>query len=346
MNRLKVFINYPNKKSLIRIVREVLILSLNKKEIPFYYFKYLYRNVANAQDYLNHASLREQRLLKTHPRLHKPEYIKILTNKLSLSLFCQEQGLATPKTIAYNHKHSFTLSNNNDLSIKEPSELINLYEKLLTEGPLESVFFRPLTLDGGKGCFKITKANYAELLKKNFDTIMQNNYIHNAVVKQHPNINAIHKNALNTIRFITLITEEGATEIVFVAMRFGTGQSVVDNASSGGFFVKVDIESGELGEVGYFLPQHGGEEITHHPDSHVRLKGFKIPYFKEAKQLVVEAVKRIPNRLIGWDIGISETGPVIIEANTQPHIQGANIALGGILKNPRVKEIVEILKSE
>jgi len=39
-------------------------------------------------------------------------------------------------------------------------------------------------------------------------------------------------------------------------------------------------------------------------------------------------------RLIGWDIGISESGPVLIEGNSGYAIEGNDMAAEGYLSNP------------
>ncbi len=343
MNRLKVFLLYPNKKPIFRMLKEVIVLIIKKREIPYYYFKYLYRNRPNAVDFMLHASLKEQRALQYHSKLHNPKYSDLLDNKFNLSRFCSGNNLPTPRIISLNNKNKFMVNGKEDFA-ETLTQLQNIYESILEDKDLEGIFFRPFDLDSGRGCFKITTSNFKEVLNEYFQLLIDGDYIHTEVVKQHPKLNTVNDKALNTIRLITLITEQGNTEIIFSSIRFGVGDSVTDNASAGGFFVKIDNNTGKLVGPGYFLPQFGGDEISHHPISGVALEGFEIPFYDEMKTLVYRAVELIPDRLIGWDIGVSEIGPLIIEANRHPHIQGANIALGGILKNPRVKEVLETLK--
>ena len=59
--------------------------------------------------------------------------------------------------------------------------------------------------------------------------------------------------------------------------------------------------------------------FEYHPYTKVKIKGFKVPYFKEAIDLVIEASKKIPQiKYVGFDIAISDKGPVIIEGNECP----------------------------
>ena len=340
VNRIKVFLKDPNKKSVLQIIKEVIILTIMKRELPFYYFKYAYRKTVT--NYLDYLSLKEQNKLKIHPDLHNPEYIRILDNKLFFSLLSKSTSTKTPELISYNLKSSFSYRNKITLIYNE-QDLVLFYKKLFEENNINGLFFRPPSENSGKGCFKVTKLNYENEIKKHAQVILNSNYVHTEVIKQHELINRIHSTSINTLRMITLITSSGDIEIVSVFMRFGVGDSVVDNASSGGFFVGINLDDGTLKSRGHFLPQFGGEEITEHPESGFKFEGFSIPYYREACEIITNAVKVIPNRFIGWDVAICPNGPVIIEANTQPHLQMSNIAYGGLLKNKYVKKVMSEL---
>ncbi len=45
--------------------------------------------------------------------------------------------------------------------------------------------------------------------------------------------------------------------------------------------------------------------------------------------------------MIGWDVAISENGPLIIEGNDNNSLFMSDIAYGGYLKHPLFKEILE-----
>jgi hypothetical protein len=56
-----------------------------------------------------------------------------------------------------------------------------------------------------------------------------------------------------------------------------------------------------------------------HPTTKVPFVGFQIPYYKEAIEMCIEASKVIPEvAFVGFDIAISENGPVIVEGNELP----------------------------
>ena len=73
----------------------------------------------------------------------------------------------------------------------------------------------------------------------------------------------------------------------------------------------------------------------------------KIPYVKESFEMVKEAALLIPEiRYIGWDVAITEDGPVVIEANEYPSYG----LIQNYLLNPEnpghLKQIKDILGEE
>ena len=343
IGRIKIFIKDPNKKSFLKIIKEVFILVVTKKEIPFYYFKYLYRK--DVKNYLDYFSIGEANAIGSSQLLHKPEYKSLLENKLFFALLSEKSPLNTPKLISYNLGNTFYY-NNTVKQIYNKSDLVSFFEQVFTVNNLEGLFFRPPSEYGGKGVFKLTRTGLKNELDVRFDSLINGYYVHTKIIEQHKEINKIHNKSVSTLRIISLITSENHPEIISVFMRFGVGDSVIDNASSGGFFVGVNIDEGTLKDTGHYLSQYGGAKIKKHPDSGFIFEGFKVPYFKEACEEVLKGIMVIPNRFIGWDVAITPNGPIIVEANSSPHLQISNIVNGGLLKNPHIKKLLEELKQQ
>ena len=71
--------------------------------------------------------------------------------------------------------------------------------------------------------------------------------------------------------------------------------------------------------------------VYQHPDNSIVFEGFEIPFFKEA----VEMSKDLHSKLyrvhsIGWDIAITQNGPVFIEGNSLWEVSGTQAAVGGL----------------
>ena len=144
-------------------------------------------------------------------------------------------------------------------------------------------------------------------------------------VKQHPEINKICASSVNTIRIVTIssahrpVTNDGKMfDIAYVAFRIGGGTSIVDNFHSGGMVAAVDKNTGIILTD---AADGDGNVFKTHPVTGTKIKGFQIPYFKEAIDMVTkECQKHKIENYIGWDMAISETGPELIEVNDRPGV--------------------------
>lgn len=339
-NRILVFLNDPNKKHFLQICKEITVLLLLKKEIPKYYLKHFYKK--EFKNYRNYLGTRHGNLIHNSKKLHKYEHTSLMANKLAFSLYCEKYLLNTPKLIGYNFRTSFFYNNTLE-KINTKEDLSIFFIKAFNQSGLDELFIRPLSSLGGKGCFKLKKDDISLESEYNFVEVLKGSFLFTELINQHPEINAIHDKSINTIRLITYIDDNNNVHIIAGLMRFGIGDSVVDNAASGGFFIGINLKDGTLKEKGYRSMEYGGNEVREHPNSSFKLAGFKIPYFKEACELVIKAVQYIPNRFIGWDIALTPNGPILIEANENPDLHMTDVTYDGLLRNPHIKNLIDEL---
>jgi len=334
--RIKVFLRDPNKKHFLKICKEVCHLWVTKKEVPLYYFKHLYRkDVKNYTDYLG---LKICQKLHSSAQLHKKEYTSILNNKLNFSLYCEKHNIPTPDLIGHNFKSSF-FSSKGIREIRNFEELVYYYKVIFQNNNLKAIFFRPLALYGGAGCFMLTLENFEEQLKAEYDNLTNGDYTHTEVIAQHPEINTIYSQSINTIRILTH-NDDGEVDIITSFMRFGTGGNFVDNGSSGGLSLGIVQESGELKPSSYLDMEFGGGELEAHPDTSFVFHNFQIPYYKEACKLAITAAKHIPNGFVGWDVAITPDGPTLIEGNENPSLFVCDVLYGGLMRNPKMQKVI------
>lgn len=130
---------------------------------------------------------------------------------------------------------------------------------------------------------------------------------------QHEAINRLYPYSVNTIRVAT-ICHNGSVEIAYAIFRIGANKSCVDNFTTGGMVADMDLETGKARTDAVNVH---GERFELHPDTQVAIKGFEIPYFKEGLEMVRRAGRNV-NGYIGWDVAITENGPVLIEGNIDP----------------------------
>lgn len=148
-------------------------------------------------------------------------------------------------------------------------------------------------------------------------------------VIQHHEMERLNPCAVNTIRIVTIL-ENGKPSVFRALLRIGTaGTSEKDNTSQGGIALGIH-EDGSLFDSGIRKPQFGGI-IGEHPDTHVKFSDFVIPYYREAVALALRAHSIFyQTKSIGWDIAISESGPVIIEGNDDWELQSFQAIYGGM----------------
>lgn len=125
---------------------------------------------------------------------------------------------------------------------------------------------------------------------------------------------------LQTVRTWTFVDEEGECRILYAHLKVIVGDNVIDNhacGKTGNMRAVVDLESGTLKPGLTFLEKgKGPAAVSAHPDTGVTFEGFRLPQWQEACSLVREAaLKFLPVRVIGWDIALTASGPVLLEGN-------------------------------
>lgn len=152
--------------------------------------------------------------------------------------------------------------------------------------------------------------------------IVENGYdIAEEFVIQHRNLMDLSPHSLNTVRCITQFNTAGEVIIIGTSLRMGIYNNT-DNLSSGGIACPVDINTGKICGNGVSF-DITTEDFSVHPVSKLPLVGFKIPYWNEVKAICIAAAKvNTSNKSIGWDVAISDNGPMLIEGN---HDWGARV---------------------
>ena len=162
--------------------------------------------------------------------------------------------------------------------------------------------------------------------KAYFENAIQNRIFFEEVVVQHPDLNRLCEKSVNTMRIITF-NDHGKSRIIWMGLRVGNGVNAIDNFHAKGMAVKIDENTGKL--IGNAIDKDLNE-YEEHPVSHVKFDGFQIPCFDEAKKMVLEASLRSDKILVvGWDVAVSDKGPVIIEGNRRPGFDLVQVLSGG-----------------
>lgn len=178
------------------------------------------------------------------------------------------------------------------------------------------VFAKQTETFGGQGITKellSADTDYNELYKRLTDN---KQYLIEDAIVQHSKMNELYSGSVNTLRMVTLVDNDNVPHFMYALIRMGQKGAKVDNISSGGMYAPVNAD-GIITHAAFCDKEGICHEI--HPTSGTKLIGFEIPYFAEAVELVKKAALVIPGmRYVGWDIAITENGPVLVEGNNFP----------------------------
>ena len=134
-------------------------------------------------------------------------------------------------------------------------------------------------------------------------------------LRNHRDLLPLTPGALCTVRVLTLRLPGERARVLLAAYRMAVGDAPADNFHFGGIITAVDLATGRLGaslrrERGVLMP------VERHPDTGSPIAGHRLPYWRETVELAeraLDATRRVP--LIGWDVAITDDGPVLVEGN-------------------------------
>ena len=139
-------------------------------------------------------------------------------------------------------------------------------------------------------------------------------------LEPHPALARLTSGALPTVRALTCLNEAGDPELVAAVFRmsFGTNRTV-DNIHAGGLACGVTLDEGVLGRASNLGSDAKIGWHAAHPTTGAPIAGMRLPLWPELKALAVQAHRAFDDRVyVGWDIAITEDGPVVVEGNGSP----------------------------
>lgn len=350
ISRIKYHYPYfrdPRRKSIPVIIFEYLKYRVTNKMIAEQYFdKYFYRK--GSKNYENY--ILTDRIERKIWGLNNKVYIPLMNDKYLFEQFFSQFGLRVVKSVAHNYNSIF-FTGNGFKQINTPDEFKAFLKSLLREEICKKGIFIKRTSDsyGGAGTWRILPDEIESdktKVENLFNAVHNSQFLFQEIVVQNDQMNQINPYCINTIRIGTYSNRLEEVKIISGFMRIGINRSHVDNISSGGIYVGIDIDKGVLYPEAVSDVIYGqGKIFTRHPDTGFTFEGFQIPWFTEIKKLVLKAAGHVPQlKIIGWDVAIDPEGPVLIEGNTTPGMTVSEIAQKGFYNNPVFLEILRELQ--
>lgn len=273
---------------------------------------------------------------------------KFLSNKVMLTNTLKSFGVPTTQTQAVAHKDRAF----GDVPALRTEEEVM---RFLREDAVYPIFAKPLwgSLSEGSACFERLDADGETLHLSNGKTIpladmareiiadySKKGFLFQSTVKQHSAMSDLAGPALGSIRTVTVVEQEGKARVLYALWKIPSPKAMSDNFwQDGSMLAKIDLDTGEVLSV----RRGTGPDTTHpetHPVSGKPIVGFKLPHFDLLKETAEKAHMLFPYiGCLGWDIGMSEDGPVIVECNTKPFHTLYQLATGEGVMNPRFAKV-------
>ena len=186
--------------------------------------------------------------------------------------------------------------------------------KMLAEGT-GLVVYKPNCKGQGKGV-KVLAVTGKDEIEAALDCIRNGgNGIVEEYIRQDDVLNELNPSAVSVIRFYSLTSPYGS--YLFAPVLTSALYKDIANGCQDALTAVVDIRTGKV--LTDAVDQNKMAEYKVHPMTGVAFQGIQLKHWDETIEMMKRAVplgSKISN--IGWDVALTEDGPVLIEANTIP----------------------------
>jgi hypothetical protein len=285
-----------------------------------YYVFDLFRpeRLRNARDYILRYELKGGFHNLVH--FHTRETMRVSTkeslkDKLRFFRCCEENGVASPIVFQV-----------------MAADGVLQAETATTDGlPPLDLFIKPAKGKGGRGCerWQFVDGSYAGPMGRKLDAdglqqhigvlvAKRGRYLIQECLRNHPEL-AGFSSGLTSLRITSCKDENGGFEVTNAVLKMSLVAGVaVDNFHQGGAVCQVDVATGEIGPAWDSWSKRPCIIHQVHPATGARIAGARLPCWPETVQMVEKAASLFPDRImIGFDVAITDSGPVIIEGNVQ-----------------------------
>ncbi len=342
----KTYYSECERKSSYEIIKDHLFYAWSFGELEPFYYTYGFDRKAITRDKMVKEYITPYRSFQkriNELNFQNPRYDEfhgkftgrvITGDKFYFNIFLERFGIPTPKVYLF-VKDSAPLYVNPEFKVDAGMTPRNQLRQFFSydmeafakpsDGQLGNGIFA-IRAEGGRVFIDNEEASFDDLIT----TVLSSDYLIQERIIQHPKMSELCDSTINSIRLQTVMDMDGKVHPFGAGLRIGRNGGYVDNWAKGGIFVGIDMSNGRLMEKGFLKPQFGTCS-TCHPDTKVIYKGFEIPYYKEAEEMALKLHKYLYRcHSVGWDIAITENGPVFIEGNGQWEISLLQAVHGGL----------------
>lgn len=308
---------YPSSQRL-KVMRDYIALYRAKGLTPeeYYEFEFDKRSEAFRQNFLG---LNEQRLYLD--LLNPLKYFSLARNKFLAHKILENTGIRTSELYCYYQPEATYVEST------ECAGDLSAVLRILKSKRVQSCVIKTTESSHGENVLVIQNIDYQDndAILKRYDgnditlssVLGSEPLIFESIVRQTDQFAAFNASSVNTVRFMTALYPDGSVNVIATFIKIGRAGRCIDNAGGGGNVdVCVDVATGEIRYAIQFDGWHHVKDIDSHPDSGNPLNGVIIENWEYIKAEVIRFQQAFPYcKIAGWDIAITDQGPVVIEVN-------------------------------
>ena len=314
---IKLALKYPASQRFM-VIKDYLHLYRTKglKPDEYYDFEFEKQDEGFRKSFLG---LNEQRLYVDY--LNPIKYYSLSRNKYLTHKMLENTGVKKSELYCYYQPEARYVD-----STENASDLISVLQ-ILKQKNVQSCVIKTTESSHGDNVWVINSIEYqsqdAVLTRFDGETLMLSSVIGEdaliieSVVHQTKQFATFNQSSVNTVRFMTTLYPDGSSRIIATWFKVGRSGRCVDNAGSGGNVdAAVDVDTGTIYNVFQFDGWRNAKKIEKHPDNGNQLNGVVIENWQAIKESVKKAQQAFPYcKAAGWDVAITDEGPVVIEVN-------------------------------
>lgn len=320
--RIRSIPNSAHKPYLI-IFLEILVWVVSNRGQLNYYLDYeLFLKGRQPSDYVKSSLFK-----RIEKELNSPEYFPILEDKYYFYKALEGNGFRSPNNLF--------LIDQTGIQKMESNRYISSDEFMQHNF---DGFCKAVNGFGGRMIFQVeVKEKRLFLNKKEISVsdflhyLGKQRYLIQDRILQHDDMKILNPSCINTLRLLTIRT--GRTFHYYQGyLRMGINDSYVDNSLSGNIIVGFHRDNGVLMEYANTHENFSSQtSMGKHPQTKTVFKEYQIPYYKESIEMVKSLHQLFQQFfMIGWDIGITPDGPIVIEGNNITTLHAYQVLYGGM----------------
>jgi hypothetical protein len=311
-----------HKPYIIIIFELIFWIIANRGGINVYFEYELFLKGKKQRDYIKPYQFK-----RIENKLNTPKYYPILEDKYFFHQILVGQGYRVPRSL-YLIDHSSVFNLESKTYINEEEFLLNNLDG----------FCKVINGFGGLNIYRFAITDKKLALNDNelsisdlFTFLGNRKFIIQERIIQHKDMNAINPSSINTLRMLTF--KIGQTVHFYnLYLRIGINNNYVDNCYSGNIMIGVHKDTGKLFEYAYSNEHDTIQyKMDRHPQTNKVFKDYSIPFYKESVEMVKSLHVLFQQFfMIGWDIGITPEGPIVLEGNNITELYSYQVIYGGL----------------